>query len=203
MLKIAEEEQGLLTLLADEFAKENGELVAPDILNVARAVVREFLVLPTWVKRTSRASVPARKIRTEVLKASDPNQLLFVVLPNVVGSSDPNVIVGSLLSALNELRALLPNMAGELWNELMKTLELPHSSATDFEKLKSRASDISDVLSHAGLKTLVPRLLGLSLAQDDIVEQKFSLICMAAGKTDRDFFDHDIDVARQVFRNGR
>lgn len=200
LLKIAEEEQGLLTLLADEFAKENGELVAPDILNVARAVVREFLVLPTWVKRTSRASVPARKIRTEVLKASDPNQLLFVVLPNVVGSSDPNVIVGSLLSALNELRALLPNMAGELWNELMKTLGVTSLSATDFEKLKSRASDISDVLSHAGLKTLVPRLLGLSLAQDDIVEQKFSLICMAAGKTDRDFFDHDIDVARQVFR---
>ena len=200
LLKIADEEKCLLQHLAREFAKTNGELVENDILNVARSVVREFLVLPTWAKRTSRATVDTRKIRTEVLKASDPNQLLFVVLPSVVGSRDPAEIVKALLNALSELRGLLPQMVNSLWDELMAALGVTSRSPTDFERLQSRAADISEVLSHPGLKTLLPRLRQLTLSQDDVLAQKFSLICMAAGKTDRDFFDHDIDVVRQVFR---
>lgn len=199
LLRIGEDEKELLETLASKFASLNGELLPTDVLNVARALVREFLSLPTWTKRTNLASVDTRRIRTEVLKASDPNQLIFIVLPQVVGSSDPDVIVDAVLVALAELRSLLPEMVQRVWGDLLSALGA-NGASFDLLQLKTRAEEISESISHPGLRTLLPRIRDLSVSSDDDTAQKFSLICTAAGKTDRDFFDHDIDRVSQVLR---
>jgi hypothetical protein len=199
-LKIGDEERALLETLASQFARINGELVPTDVLNVARAVVREFLTLPTWTKRTSLASLGTRRIRTEVLKASDPNQLIFIVLPQVVGSSDPKVIVDAILHALTELRSLLPKMVQRTWGELVQALGVTNGGYSELQQLKARAEEISDSASHPGLRTLLPRVRLIGTDGENELEQKFSLICTAAGKTERDFFDHDIERVSQVFR---
>ena len=199
LLRIGEDERELLETLAERFATANGELVPTDVLNVARAVVREFLSLPTWTKRTSLASVESRRIRTEVLRASDPNQLIFIVLPQVVGSTDPEVIVDALLRGLTELRSLLPEMVQRVWGVLVSALGAG-LGPSDLVQLQSRAGEIWDSVSHPGLRTLIPRIRDFNASDGDNTAKKFSLICTAAGKTERDFFDHDVDRVEQVFR---
>ena len=199
-LTVSDEEKKLLEVLADEFARSRGKLIPTDILSVARAVVREFLILPTWTKRTGRVSQGAREIRTEVLRASDPNRLLFVILPKAIDTNEPRVIVNALLEALSELRESLPLMAQSLWIDLLLALGISEDSPSSFEDLQRRADEILSFASDPGLRTLLLRLSSMTPFDESSIEQKYSLICTAAGKTGRDFFDHDIDVAKKTLR---
>ncbi len=198
-LEVAEEEIALLTELSIEFASRSGQLIPDDPLSVARAVVHQFRVLPLWTRRTMMIDVEDRSIRTQVLKAVDPNQLLFVVLPELFGTKDPKVITGKLLQCLTKLDRCLPELVEKIWVDFMRALEALGPTSIRFNDLCDRVVAIPEDLLSPGLRLMKQRFLVIKAADNlNSVTQKFSLICAAVGKTEKDFVDHDIGAVKTV-----
>jgi len=140
-----------------------------------------------------------RNIRTQVLKAADPNQLLFVVLPELFGTKDPKIVTGKLLQCLQKLDRCLPDLVEQIWVDFMGALDVSGPPATHVRDLVDRISSIPEDLLSAGLRLMKQRFAAINAADAaDSVTEKFSLICAAVGKTEKDFVDHDIGNAKTV-----
>jgi len=198
-LEVADEEVALLTELSIQFAAKTGQLIPDDPLSVARAVVYQFRVLPLWTRRTMMIDVEDRNIRTQVLKAVDPNQLLFAVLPELFGTKDPKVVTGKLLQCLQKLDRCLPDLVEQIWVDFMGALDVSGSPATHVRDLVDRMNSISEDLLSPGVRLMKQRFAAIKVADAvDSVTEKFRLICAAVGKTEKDFVDHDIGNAKTV-----
>jgi hypothetical protein len=196
-LQVADEEVALLTELSERFAAKSGRLIPDDPLSVARAVVYQFRALPNWTRRTMLLEASDRDIRTQVLRASDPNQLLFVILPEFFKTTDPQLISERLLECLSTLESFLPRHVDDIWATFMSALEVPDDSFESLNRLLSRLSSFEDELPTPGLRLMKQRLLAIGVDSSvDLVSQRFGLICASIGKTDKDFVDHDIGMAK-------
>ncbi|WP_210212536.1 hypothetical protein, partial [Mesorhizobium sp. M2A.F.Ca.ET.042.01.1.1] len=87
----------------------NDKVVEANALPVASALFQRFHALPLWSQRTAHLEEKVRKVRDVVLKASDPEVLLFSDLKSVLqGETDPAVAVtASLLKAETVYPAML------------------------------------------------------------------------------------------------
>lgn len=199
-LEVAGDEIALLTELSIQFAARSGHLIPDDSLSVARAVVHQFRSLPLWTRRTMMIDVEDRNIRTQVLKAADPNQLLFVVLPELFGTKDPKVVTGKLFKCLEKLDRCLPALVEQVWVDFMRALEASDSTTAQFTAICDRIAAIPEDLLSPGLRLMKQRFFVIQATDvANSVMEKFSLICAAVGKTEKDFVDHDIGIAKAVF----
>lgn len=156
-------------------------------LEVSRNLVKLVFSLPSWAKRTQRVSKSARAVRDLLLRASDPNRLLMIDLPAILGA--PMSEVGALLEPLlRELLDAYPLMLREVDQSMAASLD---ATAGDDAELRSRAEPISKFGADLRLKGFASRLM----KRDGSVEAIEGILSLAANKPPRDWTDLDIEAA--------
>jgi len=121
----------VLTVLADKLfslrildkgTEEKG------LLAIVKPLILFVTKLPIYVKKTRRInSREALAVRDSLLKARDPNSLIFKDLPNSVGvklkdKSSAEAFVAKLASAINALQRAYPNFLDEIEMQLRHEL---------------------------------------------------------------------------------
>ncbi|MFK4259200.1 hypothetical protein [Agrobacterium tumefaciens] len=130
----------------------NETIVEPAALPVASSLYQRFHALPQWAQRTGTMSVKARQIRDIVLKASDPEALLFTDLPSALeGETDPaTAIAGALLTA----EAAYPAM---LYQFRIRLAEMLGVNADTFEGIGSRSITASGISADLRVEAFIMR----------------------------------------------
>ncbi len=108
-------------------------------LPIAQAIFRRFASLPTYSKRTDTASAPTLRVRSIVLKATDPEALLFEDLPGALGDDlSADLVYHSLVELEGMYGTLLDQLKGALARALAVDLQ-------SFAGLKDRLQPIKNL----------------------------------------------------------
>lgn len=101
------------------------------VLSVAGHLVRQMSILDNYTRRTSRLDKRAKRVRDELFKAVEPDELLFNALPEALGfprvsmdaSSYPfaSAYAQSLGQAVDELNGSLAKLLSELLELTLRT----------------------------------------------------------------------------------
>lgn len=178
----------LLAQLSARLEQVTQREVAADPLDSARALVSLALSLPTWTQRTLRLSDVARKVRTALLRASDPIKVIFVDLPELLGvERKPDALVSAVGAVVDELYAAYPLALQRISRRLMETID--HTGS--YESLQARAKVVQGISGDFKLDAFASRLQSLS---DDSAGIE-GLVSLATSKPPGDFNDHDLDHA--------
>lgn len=168
--------------------------VEPSPLNIARTLVSVAVGLPEWSKRTATVSVRAQQVRAMLLKASDPNKVLFSDLPTLLETSDPEELSDTVLGVLHELQAAYGAMLARLRLHLLAALD--HMDRP-LEELRERAALIKGITGNLRLDAFSGRL-------ETIDESNLTLeglISLAVSKPPMQWVDRDIDAAISAISN--
>jgi hypothetical protein len=168
-------------------------LVGTDIaaitpLDTARGLVSTVVNLPNWTKRTNAASDTAQEVRSMLLKASDPNKVLFADLPTILGSTSESELVNKLSAVINELQSAYPAKLLEIRKIVLDSLQ--HGSGS-FENLRNRAKSVKGITGNFQLESFATRLEEFD-GSDASIE---SLISNAINKPSHSWVDRDLDAA--------
>ena len=176
-----------LTELSKGLSRSLKSNVLAEPLDSARALVSFAFALPDWTRRTRSVSSISILVRDNLLRASDPNKVLFLDLPTLLEKKDLKGLSDTLLACLNELSTSYSSMLDRQRSELF--LSLDHSG--DLTRLRSRAKNIVGASGDFRLDAFILRLSEFTGLSSDIE----SLISLAASKPPRDWTDHDLQAA--------
>lgn len=109
--------------LFDYLRKEDETLVENSPLSVARSLVRKVFLQPKWALSTARASSQSKRFCEEVLKASDPIDLLFDQLPAILRAGTAKEVEEKIIERFNELEELSSSLYREVKEYLLKELD--------------------------------------------------------------------------------
>jgi hypothetical protein len=157
-------------------------------LETARGLVAIVLGLPNWTKRTNSISEAAQNVRSMLLKANDPNKVLYADLPTILGTSSETALVEKLTTVVDELRTAYPKKLDEIRAIILDALQ--HSSRPT-EELKIRARSIKGITGDFQLESFVTRVEEFD-GSDSAIE---SLISNAINKPSHSWVDRDLDLA--------
>lgn len=153
-----------------EFVRQLATLLATDrkpveeeALPVAAALFQRFHALPQWAQRTAQLEGKTRRIRDAVLRASDPERLLFTDLRSILeGLADPAVAVATALFACE---AAYPAMLHRTRKVLADQLGV---DVDTFEGIGYRASIATGVTGELRLDAYIMRIGEFESGKDDI-----------------------------------
>jgi len=157
-------------------------------LDTARGLVSIAFALPNWTKRTTSVTQHAQNVRSMLLKASDPNKVLFADLPTILGSTSEDDLVNHLKTIVAELRAAYPRKLAEVKDMVLQSLQ--HESDS-YEDLKNRALSVKGITGNFQLESFATRLEEF----DGSIEKIESLISNAINKPSHGWVDRDLDAA--------
>lgn len=178
----------LLTKLATQLEITTGRPVAADPLDSARALVSIAMGLPAWVQRTQRVGAEARSVRSALLRATDPVKVIFVDLPELLGTDhDPDKLVSALAKVIDELRSAYPTALSNIRERMLAAID--HSG--DVASLRSRAKVVQGISGDFKLDAFAGRLQLITDSEADIE----GLVSLATSKPPKEFNDHDLDLA--------
>ena len=168
-------------------------LVGTDIssispLDTARGLVSTVVNLPNWTKRTNAVSDSAQEVRAMLLKASDPNKVLFADLPTILGSTSESELVNKLSSVIDELQGAYPTKLNEIRKIVLDSLQHGGGSVDD---LRERAKSVKGITGNFQLESFATRLEEFD-GSDASIE---SLISNAINKPSHSWVDRDLDAA--------
>lgn len=160
-------------------------------LPVAQALFQRFEALPPFSQRTQRVSEDAQEVRRIVLKANDPETLLFDALPAAFGERLSAELV---FNALVECELAYPLLRDEM------TLALARSLGADletFEGVTARAEIVTGLTNDLSFDAFAMRAAGFERGDRDI-EGLVSLLVHrpASGWSDRDRDQALIEMVR-------
>jgi hypothetical protein len=164
------------------------DLDAISPLDTARGLVSIVVDLPSWTKRTNSVSGSAQEVRSMLLKASDPNKVLFADLPTILGSESEIDLVNKLSSVIDELQSAYPTKLGEIRKIVLGALQHGNGST---EELRNRAKSVKGITGNFQLESFATRLEEFE-DSDAAVE---SLISNAINKPSHSWVDRDLDAA--------
>lgn len=170
-------ETAFLSRLATLFGLDEGGQSLP----VAQALFQAFEELPQYAQRTTAISEDARAVRAIVLKASDPERLLFEALPEAFGERlTPELIMASL----DECRGAYPAVLQQMRDAMARALGVDRNS---FAGLAERAEVISNLTNDYNFEAFARRAALFESGSGDI-EGLVSLLLHkpAHGWSDRD-----------------
>jgi len=163
-------------------------------LEVASSLYQRFEALPLYSKRTLRIPDEVRTIRDLVLKASDPEALLFRDLKPIVADNPAKA-----LNALAACEAAYDGLCADLKRCLQSALAAPD----DFADLGARAANVVDRTGDLRFDAFANRAAAFEGGKGDI-EGLASLLVHkpARGWTDREHDQALIELSRlgRVFR---
>jgi hypothetical protein len=193
-VKVSDVDAGFVSELAKHLS--GGDVfVDPIPLVVARALVRRVRDLPPWALRTLTLSKPATSLRTSVLAASDPNQLLFEDLPDALSDGSERVGVSlarAVVRAIGELEAAYPAMLRAMAATLMTELRFKGAASGGYGPLQRRAENVRGLTGNFRLDAMATRLATFEGGLEEIE----GLAGLAANRPCREWVDRDVDAAR-------
>lgn len=166
----------------------NADVSSISPLDTARGLVSLIVDLPNWTKRTNSVSNQAQEVRAMLLKASDPNKVLFADLPTILGSDSEGDLVQKLSSVISELQSAYPAKLREIQKIVLDSLQHGNGSAED---LRNRATSVKGITGNFQLESFATRLEEFE-DSDAAVE---SLISNAINKPSHSWVDRDLDAA--------
>ncbi len=137
--------------------------VDPDALPVASALFQRFQAIPQWAQRTSTLDERTRKVRDIVLKANDPEALLFEDLAGIL--SDVPEPAAAIANALTETEAAYPAMLKDLTDTLAHHLGVKDGQ---FAELGPRAITAAGVTADLRLDAFATRAGEFATGHGDI-----------------------------------
>jgi hypothetical protein len=123
-----------------------------------------------------------------LLKASDPNKVLFADLPTILGSESESDLVSKLSSVIDELQSAYPTKLREIRKIVLDSLQHGNGST---EELRNRAKSVKGITGNFQLESFATRLEEFE-DSDAAVE---SLISNAINKPSHSWVDRDLDAA--------
>lgn len=181
--------RGVADLVAD--LSGNHEAVRAEPLAVGRQLVALVMETPSWVRRTSRLSPGALRVRNLAQAANDPNKFMLDDLPRVAGKeASVSAVITLLRDGLEELAGAYPAMLADLRAMLFRELRLRSGKAMC--SLQDRAKAVMGVSGNYRLDAFAARLSTF----DDSREAIEGLASLAANRPPRDWVDRDVDAAR-------
>ncbi|MEN3976131.1 ATP-binding protein [Emcibacter sp. SYSU 3D8] len=140
-----------------------GETLEAEALPVAARLYQRFRALPQWAQRTQQLTERARRIRDVVVKASDPEALLFTDLMDVL--KEETDLAVAVTGALEECEAAFPRMLSELKEGLAEQLGVAPGT---FEGLGPRTVMVTGVTGDLRFDAFAMRAGTLEAADGDI-----------------------------------
>jgi hypothetical protein len=174
------------SILADGASSTDFSKYTP--LDTARGLVSIAFALPNWTKRTASISQSAQDVRGMLLKASDPNKVLFADLPTILESNSEADLVSNLDRIIEELRTAYPKKLSEVKQIVLQSLQ--HESDS-YDDLKKRALSVKGITGNFLLESFATRLEEFD-GSDEKIE---SLISNAISKPSQGWVDRDLDAA--------
>lgn len=170
-----------------------GLLLAPKstALEVASKLFQRFEALPAYSKQTFRLDDEVRDIRDSLLRATDPERLLFVDLPTVSKGAPQRAI-----AALEACEAAYPALLIELTHALASAL----ATTADFAGLNERAENVIKATGDLRFDAFAMRAAAFESGQGDIE----GLASLLVHKPARSWTDREHDQALlEMVRLGR
>ncbi len=177
----------LLTALAKRLEEVVQRPVAADPLDSARALVAMALALPQWTQRTAHLSERTRKVRTLLLRASDPVKVIFADLPELLATHESIPLVNAVGEIIAELNGAYGLALRRIIDRLLKAID--HSG--DLDDLRKRALVVQGISGDFKLDAFAGRLQSFRSSLADAE----GLIALATSKPPKEFTDHDLDHA--------
>jgi energy-coupling factor transporter ATP-binding protein EcfA2 len=153
----------------------------PAILSVTRALLERVMVLTPYARRTRRISRDAIAVRSALLKAQDPDDLLFYALPEALGLKPITSDARANAKAAKEYADRLTTAADEISSaESALRSEAVETIAREFRM----PSDLSDLR-----RTLAARLRGFAGVSLNLELRGFVSIALNESLNDEDWLD--------------
>jgi hypothetical protein len=137
--------------------------IGEEALPVASALFQRFKALPQWSQRTAHLSLRTRKVRDIVLKANDPEALLFTDLADAL--ADETEAAAAIADALAEAEAAYPALLRQLTLALSEHLGV---DPEDFGGLGLRAATAAGVAADLRLDAFAARAGAFATGEGDI-----------------------------------
>lgn len=176
---------------------ESNELRNLEPIDVARGLMAIFSRLCPWVRRTTRLSRNAIRVRTVFKGANDPNRLLFNDLVRIPedglddGAWHVESVVCAVREGFDELQQAYPRLLLQLQEALLSELNVPNASPHALAELRVRAENIKQTTGEYRMEALIGRLAHYTGTEIDIE----GVASLAVNKQVRDWIDADIDRA--------
>lgn len=163
-------------------------------LPVAAALFQRFEALPAFAKRTTRVPAEVQTIRSVILKAEDPEQLLFDDLPTALGE---RLSPGAIEAAIVACEQSYPSLLAELRLALARALGI---EAQSFGGIAERATQIKGLTNDYNFDAFADRSAALEQGSGDIE----SLVSVLLHRPARSWSDRDREEAlTEIARYGR
>ena len=193
-IELTDVDIAFISTLADRLSTTE-EPVRPTALEVARAVIREIKVLPSWTLRTGTLSGSAAALRDKAKASDDPNRLITVDIPRAFGWNDGEyagpALARQVLEALEELKAAYGTMLSALKASLLREVRTD-DDLSGVAALRRRAVSVKGLTGNFRLDALSTRLSTFEGRTEEIE----GLASLAANKPPREWVDRDVDAAR-------
>ena len=150
--------QALINKLAEYFAAGSSGRAA--LLEVVRGLVSRVAKLPRYSRNTRKVSPEAIAIREVLLRATDPQKLIFDELPDAAGirlegTGSGQPFADGLAGAVTELERAFPSLLDRLEQQLRDQFQLIGSSESARDGLRDRALRILPHVSDRDLTLFV------------------------------------------------
>jgi hypothetical protein len=182
--------EGMRGLLSD-LAGEN--LASASLTTLARSMVSIIRNQPPWVLRTMSLTKPAQSIRSVLRAATDPQGLVYEMLPQALDSLLPGSSAASddavvlLRQTLSEIATAYRFMLQSLDRRLREELNVD-----DEGTLHDRASRLRGLTGELRLEAFVSRMESYRFGDEESIE---GIASLAANKPCQDWSDNDYDAA--------
>ncbi len=183
-------ETAFLSGLAERLGVEASEGSLP----VAAALFQRFEALPVFAKRTQRLDEDTRTVRSVVVKAEDPEALLFDALPDTFGERlTPDLVYEALL----QCEAGYPGLLIELRQALARALGVELDS---FSGISERVACVRGLTNDYAFDALADRAAAIEDGTGDLE----SLVSVLLHRPARSWSDRDREEAlTEIARFGR
>lgn len=170
--------------------------IEPDALPVASALFQRFKALPMWAQRTTSFDEKSRVVRDVVLKANDPEALLFSEIEAALPHDSDRA--ASIYSALVRVEASYPDMLHRLRDAVARDLSVDPET---FEGIIERAHNAAGVSADLRLDAFAMRAAAFESGDGDIEGLASLLVHKPARNwSDRDFQQALFELAKLARR---
>jgi len=208
--------QHVLQFLADELAVSQvmgGKSRVRTVISVVSTLLGRVRRLPPYTMHSRSVSPLAQAVRTALLSAREPDELLFVTLPEACGISPLAAqrpistemlahYAGKLTEALAELEGFYSTVIDALEDDLARATGTPVAGLR--EQLRARAMPLKDRVIEPSLRAFVHGLIDDQLDEQEWIEHLAMAVASKAmttwTDTDRSTFHQRLSQLGAAFR---
>ena len=195
---------GVRRLLIDKFADVvvAGGANRIELVAVVRPLCAAVSALPEYARLTERLAVTTRALRTEILAAKEPGDLLFNSIPRALGFTDANValdasvVATGLSDSLNELRRAFPELQARLAEAVLSAFGAQSALSAWRASIAPRAEAVLVAVTDPDLRTFALKLLDVQSAEGDWLESLGSFLVRRPPSRWRD--QDEVSFAQQL-----